>query len=368
MSAAGKTLKDRRPTIDDVAALAGVARVTVSRVLNGNAYVSPEVRGRVMHAVATLKYKVNVQARALASGRPKVVALVFATDVDTEPNSFYHSGLELGALRACTEGGFQLLAQAVNPMSPDAAGRILELIDQGRCDGLILTPPFSDDVELLKRLDEDHTPVACVGAGAATRVLAAGVRIDDEAAGYDLARHLLDLGHRRFGFIRGPEQHLSADERFAGFLRALAGAELGEEAYVAARGAFTFRSGVELFPKLLGSPLRPTAVICGNDDTAVGALFSAHRLNMAVPGDISIVGFDDTPISEVIWPPLTTIHHPLKIIGYKAANLVFRQIDASEGLAAPVHETVPHTLVERESSAPPAGASRRLLSAREQRR
>ena len=361
-------MKDRRPTIDDVAALAGVARVTVSRVLNGNSYVSPEVRGRVMHAVATLKYKVNVQARALAGGRPKVVAFVFATDVDSEPNSFYHSGLELGALRACAEAGFQLLTHAVNPADPDAAGRILELIELGRSDGLVLTPPFSDDVELLRRLADGGTPVACVGAGAATRGLTVGVRIDDEAAGHDLARHLLGLGHRRFGFIRGPEEHLSADERFAGFCRALAETGLGEEAYVDVRGAFTFRSGVELLPQLAGSPLRPTAVICGNDDMAVGALFSAHRLNMAVPGDLSIVGFDDTPISEVIWPPLTTIHHPLKTIGYKAANMVFRQIDNPGGAGAPGHEIVPHTVVERDSSAPPADAVREPKVRRDARR
>jgi LacI family transcriptional regulator len=281
--------------------------------------------------------------------------MVIATDIDTEPNSFYHSGLELGALRACTEGGFQLLAHAVNPTRPDTTGRILELIDQGRCDGLILTPPFSDDVDLLRRLAEVGTPVACVAAGAATRELAVGVGIDDEAAGHDLAGHLLDLGHRRFGFIRGPEQHVSADERFAGFRRALAEAGLGEEAYVAVRGAFTFRSGVELLPQLAASSVRPTAIICGNDDMAVGALFSAHKLNMAVPGDISIVGFDDTPISEVIWPPLTTIHHPLKSIGYKAANLVFRQIDNPGAAPAPGHEVIPHTVVERQSSAPPAG-------------
>jgi LacI family transcriptional regulator len=351
-------LSERRPTIDDVAALAGVARVTVSRVLNGNPNVSTEVRERVAQAVATLQYKVNVQARALAGGRPQVIAVVFATDVDTEPNSFYQSGLELGALRACTETGFQLLTHAVNQTVPDPASRILELIDQGRCDGLILTPPFSDDVELLDRLVERRIPVACVSAGAAGRARAAGVRIDDEAAGYDLARRLLDLGHRRFGFIRGPERHLSADERFAGFQRALAEAGLGPEAYAEARGAFTFRSGVELLPVLVRSPVQPTAIICGNDDMAVGAMFSAHKLNLTAPGDISIAGFDDTPVSEVVWPPLTTIHHPLKAIGYKAAKLVFGQVENPGTGTAPVDEIVPHMLVERESTAPPSSRLR----------
>lgn len=351
-------MSDRRPTIDDVAALAGVARVTVSRVLNGNPNVSADVRERVAKAVATLNYKVNVQARALAGGRPQVVAFVFATDVETEPNSFYQSGLELGALRACTETGFQLLTRTVNQTAPDPAGQILELVEQGRCDGLILTPPFSDDLELLARLADKRIPIACVSAGAEARARAAGVRIDDEAAGYDLTRHLIDLGHRRFGFIRGPERHLSADERFAGFRRALADAGLGDDAWVAARGAFTFRSGVDLLPVLVRSPVRPTAIVCGNDDMAVGAMFSAHKLNLTVPGDLSIAGFDDTPVSEVIWPPLTTIHHPLKAIGYKAANLVFRQVENPGAAEAGSVEIVPHTMIERESTAPPAPAPR----------
>ena len=133
----------RKPTIDDVAALSGVGRATVSRVLNGGPNVRDEVRARVFEAVEKLQYKVNMQARFLAGGRTQVLGLIYASDLDSEPNSFYHSGLELGALRACTDMGFQLVMHTVNQHSLTRATRIIEFVDQSRCDGLILTPPLT---------------------------------------------------------------------------------------------------------------------------------------------------------------------------------------------------------------------------------
>jgi LacI family transcriptional regulator len=356
-------LSAKKPTIDDVAAMAGVARVTVSRVLNGNPNVRDEVRERVQRAVDLLQYKVNMQARFLAGGRSKVLALVYESDVEAEPNSFYQSGLELGALRACTELGFQLLMQAVNQdhSGKNAAGqaaKILELIDANRCDGLILTPPFADNVALLQEIAERRFPLVCISGGAASQALASGVRIDDEVAGYEISRHLLDLGHRRFGFIRGIIGHVSADERYSGFRRALAEAGLGDEAFVAARGNFTFRSGVELTPGLLSDPLDPSAIICANDDMAVGAMFSAHKMGLAIPQDISIVGFDDTPVSEIVWPPLTTVNQPLKTIGYRAASLLVDRITHPKPDQPVQTEIIAHKVVARDSACAPAPRSR----------
>jgi LacI family transcriptional regulator len=346
-------LPSKRPTIDDVAALAGVARVTVSRVLNGNPNVRDRVRDKVMAAVDMLQYKVNVQARALAGGRMHVLALVTPSDLEAEPNSFYHSGLELGALRACTELGVQLVVQAVRETAPDRTAKILDLIDSGACVGMVLTPPFSDDLELIDALKARQAPVVLISAGPEASARCSGVRIDDEAAGYDVARHLLSLGHRRFGYIRGIADHLSAEERFKGFRRALAEEGLGDGDYVVAQGNFTFRSGVDHAAAFLAEARPPTAIVCANDDMAVGALFSAHRLGLAIPGEISITGFDDTPISEIIWPPLTTIHHPIKTIGYEAARLVMAEVN-SGGLGSELRcETIPHRLVKRDTSAPP---------------
>ena len=343
----------RRPTIDDVAALAGVARVTVSRVLNGNPNVRDSVRERVLSAVDQLQYKVNVQARALAGGRMPLLALVAPSDLEAEPNSFYLSGLELGALRACTELGIQLVVQAVGEAAPDRRLKILNLIDSGGCLGMILTPPFSDDLELIRALVERQAQFVLISAGAEASALCDGVRIDDEQAGYDVTRYLLDLGHTRFGYIRGIAQHLSAEERFQGFRRALSERGLGEDAYVWAQGNFTFRSGVDHAAEFLGGPSPPTAIVCANDDMAVGAVFTAHKLGLSIPGDVSITGFDNTPISEIIWPPLSTIHHPIKLIGYRAAKMLMAKINSGGQNSELKSETVAHTLVARETAAAP---------------
>ena len=344
-----------KPTIDDVAALAGVARVTVSRVLNGGPNVSAKARDAVMAAVDKLQYKMNMQARFLAGGRSQVIGLVYPSDLDVEPNSFYYSGLEIGAMRACGAHGFQLMLHAVNRQSLGNLESLLGLIEERRYDGLILTPPLADDLALLAALKRRNHPVVGVSAGRAAQGLIAGVGIDDEAAGFEMTRHLLSLGHRRFGFIRGLEGHLSADDRFLGFTRALRTAGLNAEDMSVERGNFSFKSGTALCEAILTGKVKPTALICANDDMAVGAAFTAHKMGLNIPHDLSIVGFDDTPVSEIVWPPLTTVHQPVRAMGSRAVELLFGLINAGR-LAPPDlrFERIPHRIVVRESAARPA--------------
>lgn len=345
------SLAGQKPTIDDVASLAGVGRTTVSRVLNNGPNVRAEIRDRVQRAVEMLDYKVNVQARNLAGGATRQIALIHASDLDTEPNSYYHSGLELGALRACAEKGFQLITHTVNQNSPSGARRILDLIDEGRCAGIILTPPFSDRTELVAQIYEKHCPVVCIAAGDAVRNIVSSVGIDEKAAGFEITKFLLDQGHRKFGYIKGLSGHLSAEGRFDGFMLALEGADISVEHVVVERGNFTFHSGIECAQRLLGGANRPTALVCANDDMAAGALLTIHKLGLDIPKDISVVGFDDTPVSEIVWPPLTTVHQPIKQIGQRAVSLL---IDAVNGVTDRKHEIVDFSLVAREStSAPP---------------
>jgi LacI family transcriptional regulator len=343
-------LTKKKPTIDDVAALSGVGRATVSRVLNGGPNVRQEVRDKVRRAVDALEYKVNIQARFLAGGRTQVLALIYASDLDSEPNSFYHSGLELGALRACTDHGFQLLTQAINQHAQSPTSSVLEMIDARRCDGLVLTPPYSDDLELLQALTDRKVPVVTISPGRQARRIAPGVGIDDEAAGYDLTRYLIALGHRKFGFIKGILGHLSAEERFSGFVRAVSESGGEEDDFISLRGNFTFRSGTELTAKILSAPVRPTALICANDDMAVGALFTAHRMGISIPEQLSVVGFDDTPVSEIIWPPLTTVHQPLKALGYRAFESLLRRIKTGVESPDAPYEVLDHTVIIRESA------------------
>jgi LacI family transcriptional regulator len=337
-------LTGKRPTIDDVARVSGVARVTVSRVLNGGPNVRDEVRTRVTQAIEQLDYKVNPQARSLAGGASRLLAFVFASDLENDPNSYYESALELGALRACLTLGYQVLVQNVPQQTPDREKRVLDLITSQRCEGLILSPPYSDDVSLIQAALAQGCKVVTVSPGGPGRGIADGV-------GVDMARELLRLGHRRFGFIAGLEGHLSADRRMKGFERALAEQGLGDDAWTMVRGDFTFRSGTHLAPGLLDHPLNPSALVCANDDMAAGALSAAHARGLSIPRDLSITGFDDAPVAAIVWPPLTTVHQPVKVLGQRAVEMLVARLNGTNTSSKPVFQQLEHAVVSRQTTA-----------------
>lgn len=343
----------RVPTIDDVAALAGVGRATVSRALNDQAHVSGKMRDRVMRAVAALDYRVNPQARNLASRTSNTLTLVNCNAQDAPPNSYYFAAIELGALRAAAAAGFELSTFNCHVEDPRRDDRLIELFESGRCAGLILSPPLSADAALARSLIASGCPVLCISPGEEVGRLLPGVGFDEEAAGHEIARHVVALGHRRFGYILGIEGHLAAERRFAGFLRALSEAGLGTDAATALRGDFSFRSGVELADRLLTGPGRPTAIVCANDDMAVGAMFAAHRLHLSMPAELSVVGFDDAPIAAHIWPPLTTIHQPIRRIAARAVERLVEALLRGQGPVGQGLDLIDHHLVLRESVAAP---------------
>lgn len=347
-------VSSKKPTIDDVARHCGVARTTVSRVLNGGPNVRDEVRQRVWASVKALDYRVNPQARSLAGGQSRMLALIVASDLDAQPNSFYASALELGALRECLGLGYQLLTRHVAQDRPNRREQVLELIRSQRCQGVMLTPPFADDVELIESIQALDCHAACISPGGAGRDAADGVGIDDAAAGADIARRMIELGHRRFAFMAGIAGHLAAERRHEGLRGALAAAGLDPDEVAVVRGDFTFRSGAALTPQLLEAPTPPTALICANDDMAAGALSVAHGRGVDVPGRLSITGFDDTPVSEVIWPPLTTVHQPLREMAGEAVRALSGRIGGDR--APPRFVTLSHAVVERASAGAPPGA------------
>jgi LacI family transcriptional regulator len=342
-----------KATIDDVARTAGVSRTTVSRVLNNGANVRAAVREKVMRAVAELDFKANVQARALAGRVGGSLALVHQSGLDTEPNSYYHAALELGALRACANSGFQVITRTVDPEVGKARREIEEMFRDGRIAGMIVTPPLSDDAQLSALAERNGWPIAFVSPDPDWTPAGPAFGIDDFSAGRDLARHLIALGHRRFGYIHGLAGHRSAERRFAGLRAAIA--EAGIDATLCeAQGELTFRSGIECAEQILACAPRPTALMCANDDMAAGALLALHRAGLDIPGDISVTGFDGTPISEIVWPPLTTVLQPIKQIGQDAAG---RLIAAIAGDAeAPDRHCAEYAVIVRESTAPPPAA------------
>jgi len=343
----------QKPTIDDVASLAGVGRTTVSRVLNNGPNVREEIRQRVRRAVKLLDYKINIQARNLAGGSGRQIALIYASDLETEPNSYYHAGLEIGALRACAAQGFHLVAHTVSPNGASTDAQVVALIDDGLCNGMILTPPLSDRLELVEQICGKGCPVVCISAGVDVQRVAVSVGIDDNAAGFAIAKYLLDLGHRKFGYIHGISGHLSAESRFDGFLRALQTHGIAPEQVQVERGNFTFHSGIDAAQRLLARKERPTALACGNDDMAAGALLSIHKMGLEIPRDISVTGFDDTPVSEIVWPPLTTVHQPIKTMAQRAVDVIIDAVATGRRVNAAKHETIDFRLIVRDSCARP---------------
>jgi LacI family transcriptional regulator len=191
--------------------------------------------------------------------------------------------------------------------------------------------------------------MVAVSAGEEARAIVSAVGIDERAGGWAIGQHLASLGHRRIGFIKGPPEHRSAALRFDGFIDALRAAGIDEDPWTA-DGDFTFKSGVEAAERLVREGANVTALACANDDMAAGAMLSLHRAGLEIPRDVSVTGFDDTPMSEVVWPPLTTLRQPIKDFTERAVYMLFEK-RAENG---PHFEALPHVLVIRESTAAPA--------------
>jgi len=332
-----------------VAQAAGVARVTVSRVLNNEQNVRPETRDRVRRAVEALGYSVNKQARALASGADRTILLIHSHDPEREPNSYYHSGLELGALRACSDLGFDLVTHAIDPARADRGRLLSSIVERERPAGIVLPPPLSDDVGLLRAMKRAGVRVVAVSAGEQGRAVVPSSGIDERAGGRAIGEYLVSLGHRRIGFVKGPPDHLAAALRYDGFIDALRSSGVIEEPWTVT-GDFTFRSGVEAAARMLREDTGITVLACANDDMAAGALLALHRAGWDIPSDISVTGFDDTPMSDIVWPPLTTVRQPIKDIAERAVHMLVERTADDDAQFEPM----PHGLIIRESTAAPA--------------
>jgi LacI family transcriptional regulator len=190
-----------------------------------------------------------------------------------------------------------------------------------------------------------------ISAGERARATVMTVGIDERAGGHRIGKHLTSLGHSRVGFLKGPPEHQAATRRYEGFLDALAEAGIDDQPWTAA-GDFTFKSGVEAAERLLRAAGGVTALACANDDMAAGAMLALHRAGLDIPGAISVTGFDDTPMSEIVWPPLTTIRQPIKDLSERAVHLLADN-QVNGGVR---YDVLPFDLVVRESTSAPRDA------------
>ncbi|MFA4949412.1 LacI family DNA-binding transcriptional regulator [Brevundimonas sp.] len=337
-------------TIYDVAALAGVSIKSVSRVLNGGPNVSPALEAKVRAAVETLDYRPSLSARTLAGASSYLIAAFVDAELTLEHwrsgrGNDYLSRLEYGALVECRRAGYHLLVELVDYGSLSLEANLLSLLRSLRPDGVLLTPPNSDDPRVLDVLERNGTPFVRLGAEAH---LDRGMRVfmDDRQAAFDMTAHLIAGGHRRIGFISGPGSYAASRARRDGFQAAMIEHGLPVDKALVAEGDFTFEAGRQAGATLLSAKDRPTAIFASNDDMALGVLNSAAASGLIVPDDVAVCGFDDTPSTMLSTPPLTTIRQPVTEMAAAATRLLLPATRGQPGQA----EKVDYTLIERLST------------------
>jgi LacI family transcriptional regulator len=330
-----------RSNIRDVAARAGVAVKTVSRVLNGHPYVSADTRARVEEAMRALDFRPSVAARILSGAKSNQVALIYDNH-----SPFYMFQIQTGCWEYCKHKGIRLLAQPVDVADPQVGEQVRGLVTETHVDGIILSSPVTDCDPVLRALEAMDIPFVRISPGT-NHALTSSVFMDDAQAADDMTTHLINMGHRRIGFIKGHPNHMASDDRLFGYRRALDRAGISYEPGLVAEGEFDFESGARAGGYFLDMALPPTAIFAANDDMAAGVLAVAHDRNIDLPGELSVAGFDDTTLARTVWPPLTTIHQPMAELARTAAEILIAGGDIT-------HRRLPHQLIERASVAPPA--------------
>jgi LacI family transcriptional regulator len=341
----GGRAKAGRVRIEDVAERAGVSMKTVSRVLNNEPNVSERTRQRVEAAVETLRYRPLPSARVLAGRRSYLVALLF-----DNPSANYLMEIEMGVLDACQAQHYNLMLAPLSYAAEDLVEKVEALVLQSQLDGVVLTPPITDDVALLRRLEELGIPYASISAKEQNRHV--GVVVDEYGAVCEMMAHLASRGHQRIAHITGHAAHGASGWRLAGYREGLRRAGLRYDPALVVEGEFSYESGVVATHRLLDLERPPTAIFAANDDMAAGAICAIGERGLSVPRDVSVCGFDDTPIARQIHPALTTIRQSTRDMGRLAAVELLKDI---RELGAGGIVDVPYTLQLRRSTGPLGG-------------
>ena len=338
---------DKGVSIKDIAREAGVSIATVSRVLNRGEGAGPEVRSRVLEIVERLGYRPNVSARALSGRRNYLIGVLFL-----RLGGYHYLGeVQLGATRACRRAGYHLLVEQIESAdgmpSPEA---LAAFVRSAAFDGLILTPPLSDDSHLLAAIEDAAIPYVRLAPNS-DEARSPYVWMDDQEAAREQTLALWDLGHRRIAYIDGPAGHRAAVRRKAGYLAAMAERGVSVPSAWIAQGDFFGMSGFNATEALLALEPAPTAIFAGNDEMAIGALAAAAKHRVAVPERLSVVGFDNAPGGETSWPPLTTVHQPIAEMAEAAVDMLIGGFGDRRFLARVQERKLDYRLVRRQSAA-----------------
>lgn len=337
-----------KPTVREVALRADVSPATVSRVLSSTGRVAPELRERVHRAVAELGYRTNQVARSLATGRLGVVSLL----VPDLRNPFF-AEMARGVEDLLSPAGYALIL--ANTDDTDALEQShIERARELRTAGMIIASA-TDWLRLKHDLNGANCPVVLVNRYHPEAELD-GVAVDNYRGGYLAGRHLVELGHRHIAHLGGPPRSPASSERLRGLRAALANAGLDPDGLTLEYGTLCMESGYEFGLRLGRTAPAVTAVFAANDLMAMGVLHALHERGLKVPEDLSVIGFDDTPLASLWSVQLSTVRQPRMEMGRQAAQLL---LDRMRGDTSPFRRIVllPELIIRGSTGAPRATAA-----------
>lgn len=331
------------PTLEDVARAAGVSTATVSRCLNEPGKVSEKTRDHVMQAVSKLNYSPNFGARAIAANRTGI----FGAVIPTMENAIFARGIEAFQKSLVEKNGTTLVASSA--YDPENEARLIRTMVARGADGLLLIGTERDP-EIYTFLADRNIPTVIAWACSADPNQAY-VGFDNRAASERLVAHAIGMGHRTFACISAPTAtNDRARDRVLGARQAITTAGLDAAAMPIVETDYSIENGRSAFRQIAATASLPSLIICGNDVLAVGAIQAATAAGLDVPGDVSIIGFDDIELATVISPALTTVHVPHREMGRLAGDTLYSLVkDATE----PIRIELETRLVERQSLAAP---------------
>lgn len=329
------------PTIRDVAKRAGVAPITVSRVINNSGYVSEEARLRVQEAIQALQYIPNALSQSLRFKKTNTIALI----VSDITNPFWTT-VTRGVEDASSEHGFSVILCNTDEKQAKLENYVNMLL-QRQTDGFLLVPT-SSDVEVVRKIQRQRAPLVVVDRSL-TGIEVDVVRSDSEGGAYAMTQYLIGLGHRRIAMLAGPEGISTSQHRVMGYKRAYQDAGLPMDAALISYGGYDSESGYQRTLQLMQQvSVRPTALFAGNNVIAVGVMHALYHLGLPVPEAMSVAGFDDMPLSLLAEPFLTVVAQSPYQLGVQATRLL---IDLLMGREKPDNREVvlPVELIIRQS-------------------
>jgi len=332
-----------KATIKDVASIAGVSIKTVSRVTNNEPNVKPSTKNKVIEAIKQLKYTPNHSARRLRARRSGILALFYENPL----SGSYVLDVQAGALNTCQTHAYDLLIHRCDTDDLRFEDEIMSLLENKNIDGVILTPPLSDNTQLLNMFLEFNLKVARI-APAFDNQQAIDVRTNDREAAASMVTDLISLGHKKIGFIIGKSSHKVIQYRHLGYKDALKKGNIKVNNDLIAQGSNSFKSGYEAAAQIMTSGTIPTAIFASTDDMAAGVIKYLYSKGIRVPQDISVAGFDNIPLANQLSPSLTTIHQPIQAMSAMATEQLIASLDDD----AICEKTIESHLVRRESTGP----------------